>query len=142
MRTVLRWGITAMLTLVGGFAVFLLCFKLAKSEYTHHEIEAGCAAVAVLVITALYGAVHRRWQLHWLGVPAYLLSCYFVVNKLTAWINGVYKQFAPASDEEAAQAYWEGMLALGLMSAGSLAVWLVVAWLSCWDAERQAARIA
>jgi hypothetical protein len=126
-----------MLTLVGGFATFVLCWDVAKWEYTHHEVERGSTAIALLVLTALYGAAHRRFSLHWLAIPAYLLSSFFIVDTLPAWINGVYKQFAPASSGEAAQAYREGLLTLGFVAAGALAAWLAVARLSFRRAERQ-----
>jgi hypothetical protein len=130
MARVLRHIVALPLVAVGALAFFVLGWVIVKPEYTHHEIEGGATALALLALTAAYTATHWRSSLHWLGMPAYLLSCAAVVWVLPAWINGVFKGFAPADRAEATQAFWEGIACLTVIGIASLSAWLLVTRLS------------
>jgi hypothetical protein len=130
MRGFLHLATTATLVAVGGLAVLALVWSLLKPEFTHHEVQKSATALVWLALTGLYASVHRRTSLHWLGLPLYVGSCAVALFLLPPWINGVYKDFAPSSPEEAVLSYWHGLAALAVSGMASVGAWGVVAWLS------------
>lgn len=142
MSGVMRHTTTALLTTVGGLSTFALAWSFSKPEFTHHEIVKISTALALLSLTAMYAFLHRRFPLHWSGIPTFLASCAAVIWLLPDWIYGVYKNFAPASQEEASQAFWEGAVALTGVAVVAVVAWLVVASLSSSTKRRQVEQVS
>jgi hypothetical protein len=101
MRLSIRRTTTALLVAMGGLSAFALAWVVSRPEFTHHEVVKVATSLALLSLTAMYAFLHQRFSLHWSGIPAFLASCAAVIWVLPAWVYGVYKRFAPASQEEA-----------------------------------------
>src|SRR5688500_368957 len=124
-RTI-HWSIACTLAVVGAGATLVLLWGIAKPEYTHHEIESGSTAVLVLLLTGLYGASHVRHSLHWLALPFFLVSAWSIADRWGMFLGGYFKNFAPASPEEAAVAFRETLTLFALAVACSTVAWVVV----------------
>lgn len=139
MRKRPRLPTTILLALATTLWLAEAAWALAKLDNPHLRAERGIPALALLVLTLAYAAIHRRWGLHGSGLPLLAISSLCVLHILPAWINGLHKGFAPLTPAEAEQAFrsgWVMIIAVGLLATLSC---LAVARVS---AKQAAARVA